>query len=553
MVVASPSSLPVLSAVDRRFEAIMFDWDGTAVPDRHSDARDLRVLIESLCAYGMHLCVVTGTHVHNVDDQLRSRPGGPGRLLLAVNRGSEVYEVDGDGPRLLHRRQAADAENHALDRAAALTIERLSRRGLAAELVSQRLNRRKIDLIPVPEWSDPPKSQIDRLLAAVEARLAAAGLGGVPEAVEIAQQAAFDAGLDDPRVTSDAKHVEIGLTDKSDAARDFVARLWREEGIGPSLLLIAGDELGPLGRLPGSDSFMLIPEARDAVSVSVGVEPTGVPPAVTHLGGGPARFGELLSDQLERRVKGDVPDVHLDAGWSLTFPTIEHERERAVETLLTLADGTIGTSGAPLLTHPSAAPGVVVAGLYQGEGPPADLLEAPRWERLRPASAADEDVGVGSTSTAVFSPSASLTVGSCEACASRRWRAPAPPCCASRRSRRSTRGRHCSERTPTRSRGRSKTLSGRLRAEHAAPSPSRRPRRLAATVISSALPCTHPSGSRRRRRMPRWNGSPRRVLPGSRRCSANTDARGRPAGMPQTCASTATSTCSSPSGLRCST
>ena len=128
------------------------------------------------------------------------------------------------------------------------------------------------------------------------------------------------------------------------------------------------------------------------MSVSVGVEPTGVPPGVTHLGGGPLRFCALLADQLERRVNGDVPDVHLDAGWSLTFTGIDHERERAVETLLTMADGTIGTSGAPLLSHPSAAPGVVVGGLYRGEGPTADLLEAPRWERLGPATAADEHV-----------------------------------------------------------------------------------------------------------------------------------------------------------------
>ena len=29
--------------------------------------------------------------------------------------------------------------------------------GLETALVSQRLNRRKIDLIPLPEWADPPK------------------------------------------------------------------------------------------------------------------------------------------------------------------------------------------------------------------------------------------------------------------------------------------------------------------------------------------------------------------------------------------------------------
>lgn len=33
--------------VDRRFEAIVFGWDGTAVPDRESDASEIRRVIEA--------------------------------------------------------------------------------------------------------------------------------------------------------------------------------------------------------------------------------------------------------------------------------------------------------------------------------------------------------------------------------------------------------------------------------------------------------------------------------------------------------------------------
>jgi len=39
-------------------------------------------------------------------------------------------------------------------------------------------------------------------------------------------------GLADPKVTSDAKHVEIGLTDKADSSHWVFAELWRR-GIGP--------------------------------------------------------------------------------------------------------------------------------------------------------------------------------------------------------------------------------------------------------------------------------------------------------------------------------
>ena len=109
-------------------------------------------------------------------------------------------------------------------------------------------------------------------------------------------------------MTSDAKHVEIGLTDKSDSARWILADLWRR-GIAPSQVLIAGDEFGPLGGLTGSDSYLLVPEAIRATVVSVGVEPTGVPSGIVAAPGGPATFFTLLADQRDRRRRGDVSDV----------------------------------------------------------------------------------------------------------------------------------------------------------------------------------------------------------------------------------------------------
>ena len=90
-----------------------------------------------------------------------------------------MFAVDEGGPELVERRQATEAEDAALAAAAERTVALLAERGLHAEIVSQRLNRRKIDLIPEPEWADPPKARIGELLAAVEARLRAAGLDGL--------------------------------------------------------------------------------------------------------------------------------------------------------------------------------------------------------------------------------------------------------------------------------------------------------------------------------------------------------------------------------------
>jgi trehalose/maltose hydrolase-like predicted phosphorylase len=370
--------------LDRRFEAIVFDWDGTAVPDRAADATELRALIEELTLLGLDLIVITGTHVGNVDGQLGARPAAPGRLNFCVNRGSEVYAANEGGLELVEARKATPEENAALDAAAEATVEELAGRGVRAEIVSQRLNRRKIDLIPEPEWVDPPKARITELLVAVQERLRAAGLSGLGEAVEVALAASEAAGLAYPRVTSDAKHVEIGLTDKADAARWSFAELKRR-GIAPGLVLIAGDEFGQLGGVTGSDSFLLVPEGARATAVSVGAEPTGAPAEVIELGGGPDAFLRILADQLERRRRADVPDVDGDPAWTLTFEGLDPRLERVHESLLTLADGRLGTRGAPLFDHPAAAPGVLFSGVYVGNGPTTELAPCPDWTRVAPA------------------------------------------------------------------------------------------------------------------------------------------------------------------------
>ena len=368
-------------ALDRRFEAVVFDWDGTAVPDRHAGAARLRRLVRELCSRGLDLAVITGTHVGNIDEQLQVRPAGPGRLYFCVNRGSEVFQADEDGLHLLYRREIAAEEEAALDAAAAATVAELGRSGLTAAVVSKRLNRRKIDLIPEPEWADPPKARIGELLAAVQQRLHAAGLAGLRDAIEIASSAARAAGLPDPRVTSDAKHVEIGLTDKSDASRWIFAELWRH-GIGPSLVLIAGDEFGPLGGIAGSDSFLLVPESARAVAFSVGVEPTGTPADVLDLGGGPPYFLRVLADQLERRRRWDVPEVDCAADWSLVVEPQDPRLQRVEAALLTLGDGRLGTRGQPLCAPRDETAAVLYSGVYTGSGPETELAGCPDWTDL---------------------------------------------------------------------------------------------------------------------------------------------------------------------------
>ena len=297
-----------------------------------------------------------------------------------MNRGSEVFRAETDGVHLLERREATPEEEAALDAAAAKTVLELAALGLRAEVVSERLNRRKIDLIPEPEWAEPPKARIAELLAAVEDRLHQAGLVGLEEAVELAERCAVEAGLADPKVTSDAKHVEIGLTDKADAAR-WVFDYLERRGIAPGLVLIAGDEFGTLGGLPGSDSFLLVAEASRATAVTVGSEPTGPPPDVIALGGGPDAFLDLLEDQLERRRRRDVPELNANPEWTLTVDGFHPELRRVHESWLALADGR-WIRGAAALAHPDSDRAIFVAGEYEGTGPETTLARFDAWPDL---------------------------------------------------------------------------------------------------------------------------------------------------------------------------
>jgi hypothetical protein len=292
-----------------------------------------------------------------------------------------VFECSQGGPRLLERRVAPTAEESQLDRAAALTVERLREHRLETAIVAQRLNRRKIDIIPVAQWADPPKSKIAQLVAAVQDRLREAGIPSIADVVSVARAAAAEVGLGDARITSDAKHVEIGLTDKADAARWAFGDLWAH-GIAPGEVLIAGDEFGLLGGVPGSDSLMLVAEAQGSVAVTVGAEPFGPPDGVLPLAGGPDSILGVLEDQLSRRRRGEPPTPSQAPDWCIVADGVDPKGERARAAVFTIADGFMGTTGTPLLSTSTAASPTLVAGFYDGEGAEEQLRPCPSWSRL---------------------------------------------------------------------------------------------------------------------------------------------------------------------------
>jgi trehalose/maltose hydrolase-like predicted phosphorylase len=380
---------------EHRYRLIAFDWDGTAVTDRSEHPEELARAMVRILELGVTLAVITGTNAGNVSGQIAPllSPHALSRLYLMVNRGSEVYAYDAAGElELLWRRDASDAENRALDETTAAVRDELARRGVSTGLVANRMNRRKIDLIPEPEWADPPKARIDELLRAVNRRLSSLP-GGIGAVIDLSARMAVEHGLADARITSDVKHVEIGLTDKSDSISFLMRRLAPMRGIRPQEILIAGDEFGPISGVEGSDYRMVTRLAEGATLVSVGKEPNGVPEGVAHLGGGPEEFIRILDRQAELPAPTADPPAPPAAataeetggdGWLVTADGYDPDGDPSFETLFGQANGYMGVRGSADEAHPAATPGAYLAGLY--DGPQAgveDMAVIPDWATVK--------------------------------------------------------------------------------------------------------------------------------------------------------------------------
>ena len=295
---ATPNDANGTTIAAARF--IVFDWDGTAVAHRGPDAaRHLIDPLERVVEHGVRPYIVTGTKHDWIATQLRGLPPDVSpHVIVCCNRGSEVYRLNSDGAVVLHRHTITDQERQALTAIAASLIRPLTEAGHHVPLITDRLNRIKIDLLP--DWTDPPKPQIETVVNLADLRYR--DFNGLEGLLHTTLQLVADVAPD-LRVTSDAKHIEIGITDKSHSMAWILADVSRHGGTAADMVIV-GDEFGPLGGIEGSDAKTAIP---GAVIYSVGREPNGVPAGVTHLGGGPTQLVSILTSAIADRPWHD-PD-----------------------------------------------------------------------------------------------------------------------------------------------------------------------------------------------------------------------------------------------------
>jgi trehalose/maltose hydrolase-like predicted phosphorylase len=172
-----------------------------------------------------------------------------------------------------------------------------------------------------------------------------------------------------------------------DADADLVAIRDQAEAasaVGLHLALVVGGDVAALdGELAARSSGpgrLLLATDRDSVASwlrALGIGPDHVLVVDGEVDRPPLRA--LLTDQVDRRRRGEVPDPDATPGWTLTADADDPEHERARAALLTIADGRIGSTGSPTIASPGSAPQLMTANVYDETGPATHLLYGPIW------------------------------------------------------------------------------------------------------------------------------------------------------------------------------
>ena len=251
----------------KKYSAIFFDWDGTAVISRKAPADEACAAMKPLLAQGTPLVIISGTTYENLaGGRLESffTPAELQNLYLGLGRGAYQYAYTPEGEPHVFANCLPDKEHLLLIHQICFDIHQyLQGNELAA--LKHKLSYHQIT-------------------------------GGLQSLLDLAKRMGEEKGLK-VLSTCDAKYLEVGISSKADNA-DLLMKRLMEDGIAPENCAFFGDEyVGIEKGIFGSDSFMKteLTSAADFFDVSEveGERPEGV----QVLGGGVNTFLHFLKEQ----------------------------------------------------------------------------------------------------------------------------------------------------------------------------------------------------------------------------------------------------------------
>lgn len=310
----------------KKYRAIFFDWDGTAVLSRKAPVTEAVAAMKPLLKQGIKLVIVSGTTMENIAG------GKIGRyftaeeldhLYLGLGRGAFNYAFR-EGTPYVFRDMLPDAA--CLEKIHRTCFEvhmELKRRyDFDTDIVFSRPNYCKIDLMPAALRGDHlfmQENELEILRESFRRHGITEGLKGL---MDLAVCTGRRYGLE-VKPTCDAKYLEAGISSKSDNVdaifekiqEDMRLRGEKEKGAGNTGLrgreerrnetglrsedcAFWGDEfVGAEEGLYGSDSFMITEKTAGGDFFDVSAVDGKRPEGVMKLGGGVARFLNFLRKQ----------------------------------------------------------------------------------------------------------------------------------------------------------------------------------------------------------------------------------------------------------------
>lgn len=285
----------------KKYKAIFFDWDGTAVKSRKAPVEEAVAVMAPLLEKGVKLAIVSGTTIENIaggkiesyftKEQLEN-------LYLGLGRGAYNYAFK-DGKPYVFKDGIPDTKT-------LLDIHRLcfdihvllkEKYDFDTDIVFTRPNYCKIDLMVYNNRGDNlfmQENELDQLKASLVEHGITGGLQGL---IDISHEIAANYGLK-VAPTCDAKYLEVGLTSKSDNADEIFKLLQEKDQIEAVDCSFWGDEfVGIEEGIFGSDSFMRTDLTKAGDFFDVSNVPGTRPEGVENLGGSIPTFLNFLKEQ----------------------------------------------------------------------------------------------------------------------------------------------------------------------------------------------------------------------------------------------------------------
>lgn len=286
----------------KKYKAIFFDWDGTAVLSRRAPADAAIAAMKPLLQKGIRLVIVSGTTIENIAqgklEELFTKEE-LSNLYLGLGRGAYNYAFSEEGCAYVFRHEIPEKEQLLLIHQICFEIHQylLEKYNYETDIVFSRPNYCKIDLMVGENRGTNLFMQASELDLLKETMRNHGITGGLQSLIDLAVCIGEKHGI---KVvpTCDAKYLEVGISSKSDNVNVILEKLQTEFGINAEECAFWGDEyVGIEPGIYGSDSFMLTDKTCAGDFFDVSEVPGERPETVQMIGGGVEQFLHFLKEE----------------------------------------------------------------------------------------------------------------------------------------------------------------------------------------------------------------------------------------------------------------